>query len=234
MKLTEPIYETIKRHITDGIISGDFKANTKVPSEHEICKEFRVSRMTANRALKELTEEGILYRIQGLGTFVSESKPSAPVLEIRNIADEVEERGGEFSSKVICHEEIKADTEAARFLELRKGTKIFHSIVIHYENDIPIQKEERFVNSKVAPGFIDIDLNEITANEYLNSISPLTEAEHLIEAVIPSKEDRKLLGMTTDACLKITRQTLSDSKPVTYTILLHPGSRFSLRGSKTY
>ena len=68
----QPLYLQVKRHILDNIGSGKWSASMRVPSENDIVKSFGVSRMTANRALRELRDEGVLVRIAGVGSFVAD------------------------------------------------------------------------------------------------------------------------------------------------------------------
>ena len=82
-------YTVIKQHICQKIESGKWPQHYKVPSENELTKQFDVSRMTARRALQDLTEQGILVRAQGSGTFVATFKSQSSLLEIRNISDEI-------------------------------------------------------------------------------------------------------------------------------------------------
>ena len=62
----QPLYLQVKRHILDNIGSGKWGISERVPSENDIVKSFGVSRMTANRALRELRDEGVLVRVAGL------------------------------------------------------------------------------------------------------------------------------------------------------------------------
>src|ERR1017187_4478631 len=89
----QPLYLKVKRNILDNMASGKWVAASRVPSENELVKTFGVSHMTANRALKELRDEGILVRIAGVGSFVADRHARAHPLEIRSIADEIRERG---------------------------------------------------------------------------------------------------------------------------------------------
>ncbi|SUB17708.1 Uncharacterized HTH-type transcriptional regulator yurK [Pantoea agglomerans] len=84
-----PIYQRVKQAIVSQIREGLWKANQRVPSESELVNELGVSRMTINRALRELTSEGFLVRMQGVGTFVAEMKGYTAMLEVHNIADEI-------------------------------------------------------------------------------------------------------------------------------------------------
>ena len=70
----QPIYAKLKQAISLKITSGQWQVNQRIPSESEVVKALGVSRMTVNRALRELTAEGFLVRHQGLGTFVAEKK----------------------------------------------------------------------------------------------------------------------------------------------------------------
>jgi len=83
----EPLYIQVKRHILSHIESGAWGTSTRVPSESEIVKSFGISRMTANRALRELADEGVLVRVAGVGSFVAAPQARAHPLEIRGIAD---------------------------------------------------------------------------------------------------------------------------------------------------
>ena len=229
MRNTKPIYQVVKQHIVDGIHNKRWLEHTKVPSENNLCQEFSVSRMTANRALKELTEEGILYRVQGLGTFVSESLPVKSVLQIKDIAEEVEARGNRFFSEVIAHKKIDAPPQASRFLDLGSVTQLFYSLVLHFENDEPIQLEERFISKEQVPNYLEVDLVTETANHYLKQTTPLSDAKHIIEAIAADSNVAELLKIEKNSpCILITRITWSGHTPATYSKLTHPGSRYSL------
>ena len=83
----------MKDHILENIRSGDWAPGARVPSENELVEHFSISRMTANRALRELTADGFLSRVPGVGTFVREQPPRSSLLELRNIAEEIAARG---------------------------------------------------------------------------------------------------------------------------------------------
>src|SRR6202789_4324002 len=97
----QPLYLKVKRHILDNIDSGKWGTSARVPSENEIVKSFGVSRMTANRALKELRDEGVLVRIAGVGSFVADRHARAHPLEIRGIDEEIRERGHVHRAQIV-------------------------------------------------------------------------------------------------------------------------------------
>ena len=94
-----PLYQQVKTYIEARIASGQWPPEMKIPSENELVASLGVSRMTVNRALRELAALGHLVRVQGVGTFVATPKPQSALLEIRSIADEIRARGGRHTSR---------------------------------------------------------------------------------------------------------------------------------------
>ncbi|MDJ0034397.1 histidine utilization repressor [Pantoea allii] len=226
-----PIYQRVKQAIVSQIREGHWKANQRVPSESELVNELGVSRMTINRALRELTSEGFLVRMQGVGTFVAEMKGYTAMLEVHNIADEIAQRGHQHSCKILTMGQNKADPEQASLLGLTTGQTLFHSLIVHYENELPVQLEDRLVNPQLAPDYLVQDYHTLTPYTYLMRAAPLTAGEHIVEAVMPDARQRKHLAIDEhEPCLLIRRQTWSDNKIVTYARLLYPGSRYKLLG----
>ncbi|BBI49915.1 histidine utilization repressor [Vreelandella olivaria] len=180
-----PRYQQIKQYLLDNIRSGHFPVDHKIPPEEQLAVTFGVSRMTANKAIRDLVQEGYLVRQSGIGTFVTDRRSESPLAEINNIADEVRSRGHEYANRVVSCEALNADDEIALRMGVRIGTRLFHSILIHLENGQPIQLEERFVNPRWVPGYLEADFNRQTPNEVLVAACPITDMEHVVEAVLP-------------------------------------------------
>lgn len=226
-----PIYARLKQAIVHKVLSGQWQANQRVPSEAEMVNALGVSRMTVNRALRELTAEGVLTRQQGLGTFVAQKKAHSALFEVHNIAEEVASRGAIYRAEQIQLLRSKATVEEAVNLGMRTNQEIFRSIILHFENNLPIQLEERVVNAALAPDYGDQDFTKETPYVYLMKAAPMTEGEHLVEAVMPNERECALLQVTAkEPCLQIRRRTWSGEQIVTAARLLHPGSRFQLFG----
>ncbi|MFC6180944.1 GntR family transcriptional regulator [Lactiplantibacillus daowaiensis] len=71
-------YQTIYRHLRLAILQGKYAANGSLPSETAIAIKYGVSRITAKRALNDLVEAELVYRIQGKGTFVTAHQKTPP------------------------------------------------------------------------------------------------------------------------------------------------------------
>lgn len=226
-----PRYQQLKDLIIERIGSGELQPSDRVPSEHELVDATGVSRMTANRALRELNDEGYVDRVAGVGTFVAAFKADSHLLEVRNIADEIALRGHDHSATVLCREAIPADEQIAAALNLEAGVEVNHVRLVHQENSLPIQLENRFVSCDFAPELLEQDFYVQTPSAYMNSVAPLQEAEHIVRAQLPDSNIREHLQMTADEpCLVVTRRTWVQGRPVSFAQLYHPGSRFELSG----
>jgi GntR family transcriptional regulator, histidine utilization repressor len=227
-----PLYRRVKSNILERIQRGELKVLDRVPSENDLVEELGVSRMTANRALRELADEGILVRVSGVGTFVADKRVHSHPLEVRNIADEIRSRGHRYSSKVLTLETIRADEALATSFGLAIHAPVYRAVVLHCENDLPLQLEDRFVSPVAVPGFLDNDFRDTTPYEVLMRMAPLHQAEHVLQAVMPDAKLRKLLNLDADeACLLIRRRTWSRGQVATLADLYHPGKRYELAGT---
>jgi len=226
-----PLYLQVKNHILENIGSGRWAASARVPSEHEIVRKFGVSRMTANRALKELQSEGVLVRIAGVGSFVAKQQLRSHPMEIHNIADEIRERGHAHRAQVVALERVRAVGGLATDFDVTPKTELFFSAIIHYENGLPILLEERHVLPRIGPDYLKVDFETTTPYEYLMKVAPLQQAEHVLRAVMPEERIRKLLAMKrSEPCLLIVRRTWTAGTIATVVRLHYPGTRYEMAG----
>jgi GntR family transcriptional regulator, histidine utilization repressor len=226
-----PLFQQVKDYIIGRIESGTWPPNTRVPSENELIKALSISRMTVNRALRELTIEGYLKRVQGLGTSVAEPRAQSALFTIRPISDEIHQRGSVHSAEVHMLTQETASPEVALSLGLETGAIVFRSVIIHKADGSPVQLADRYVNPAVAPDFLQQDFSKITPSHYLFQIGPLTKAEHIFEAAMPDEITRKLLKIqASEPCLVLNRRTWINQNVASKARLIHPGSRFKIGG----
>jgi len=233
--MTTPKFAQIKQFIVDKIKNGSWQEDQRVPSENELSSQFSVSRMTARRALSELTDAGILTRSQGLGTFVASFKSQSSLLEIKNIADEVKERNGRYSCSVHILESINAIAPIAIALGVEIDSVVYRSVLVHNENEKPLQVEERFVNPELAKDYLQQDFTLLTPHEYLSNVAPLTQARHTVEAIMPNNGMCQWLNLyNEEPCLQVIRRTWSSKGIVSFARLVSPGSKYRLGGHLTF
>jgi GntR family histidine utilization transcriptional repressor len=223
------LYQAVKEHVRARIRSGEWKAGDRVSSEHELVAALRVSRMTVNRALRELAEQGEVVRVAGVGTFVGDGKPQSGLLRVADIATEIRARGDQYSCDMVLASRERASAEVAAALGLDAGAPVYHSLCVHRENGVPIQIEDRYVNPKAAPHFIEQDFSRTRPAEYLLDAVPLDELEHVVDAVLPTRDEAARLEIrTSEPCLVLTRRTWSGPDVVTFVRCVHPGRRYRL------
>lgn len=226
-----PLYLQIKQFIHQKILSGQWPVGQRISTELELTEQFNVSRMTVNKAIRDLVNEGHLQRRPRLGTFVCapEEKVQSPLLDIRNIAEEVTQRGKQYSNSVIKQSSILADEQTATKLGVMINSTIFYSEIIHFEDKSPIQLEIRWVNASYVPDYLNQDFSTITPNLYLSQSCPLSAIEHTVEAVVADDKVRDALKLkTNDPCLLLNRRTWSHDKLVSCALLYHPGNKYKL------
>ncbi|MDT9001548.1 histidine utilization repressor [Paucibacter sp. APW11] len=228
----EPQYLKVKNHLREGIASGRWVPGDLLPSEAELGTQFELSRMTVNRAFRELLQEGMIERVQGVGTFVAQLHRISSTLTVRDVHDEIAERGHQHEARVHSLAAVKASAEQAASFGLKPGVTLFHSLIVHLENGVPIQCEDRLVNPACAPDYLGLDFSQTTPTHYLLEAAPLSEAKYTIEATLPGELEAKLLGIgKREPCLIVKRTTYSRGQAVTAVRLTHPGSRYLLQGS---
>jgi GntR family histidine utilization transcriptional repressor len=228
---TTPIFQQIKEYLVGEIAAGRWKEGDVVPSEQALVRQFGVSRMTVNRAVRELTAEQVLTRRQGSGTFVAPQKYQATLVEIRNIADEVRARGHSHRSSLRLLESARATQPLALQFELAPGAPLFHSVIVHFENEAPIQVEDRWVNPACAPAYLEQDFATITPNEHLMAAAPLQGATYSIEALPAPREIADMLAIKARAsCLVLRRTTTSLGKVASTVTMWHPGQLCQFTG----
>jgi len=231
---TLPPYARVKAHLKDGLARGRWAPGARMPSEAELVAQFGLSRMTINRALRELQAEGLLQRRQGAGTYATALHRVASTLTIRDLHEEIAARGHRHSAVVDLQRAESAPPALAAQLGLAPGAAVFHTRIAHLENGVPLQCEDRYVNPACAPDYLAQDYTRTTPTHYLLAVAPLWEAQYLIEAGRPTADEARLLGVAhTEPCLIVVRRTQSRGVPITLVRLVHPGMRYTIAGSFT-
>lgn len=226
--------QRVRNHVLTRIDSGEWVEGTRIPSEAKLVEQLGISRMTIHIALRDLSAEGILLRKQGAGTFVAPRRSQSTFLELRNIHTEIESRGNRHTTDVLMLASLNCDMSIATEMNIPAGSPVYHSVLVHRENDKPIQVEDRYVNTQFSSDYLDQDFTITTPNEHLMAAGALEEVEHIIQA-IPADEDVALLLdlIVGEPVLMLRRRTWSRGMIASSARLLHPGTRFSLAGRMT-
>src|SRR5713101_906477 len=111
-----PRYYQLKEIIRERIHSGEWKPGELIPSERELSEQYKISRMTARQAITELVNEGLFYREQGKGTFVSRHKITQQLLRLTGFTEDIRARGQRPATSVLSAQMCPASEEIAERL----------------------------------------------------------------------------------------------------------------------
>ena len=231
MKQPQHKFGTIVEFAKRRIGTGAWRAGERVPSENELSAQFKVSRMTARRALDQLALDGLVVRRRGSGSFIANNGLRSSFMVIRNIADEIAESGRSYASRVLQQAATAATRRVAEELELEVGDEVYHSVIVHLADRRPVQLEGRYVRTTAAPEYLTANLTLETPNHYLQRICPLTHARQEVGAGTPTRKQCEILEVRAgEPCLVITRVTSAHVGLVSYARILAPSSRYRLSG----
>ncbi len=228
----KPQYLKLKHYILHHVTNGDWPPLSRTPSENELVAKFGVSRMTVNRALRELTDAGVVTRLQGVGTFVAGPKAESAMFEVRSIRDEIVARGQSHTVEVLACGPVSARPATARQFDLPAGAELYHSRLLHLADGKALQLEDRFVNPLCAPDYLDIDFHVEIPHQYLMRVAPLQRTEHVIEAEAASKRLARILDIAAgEPLLTLSRRTWSRGRVASHVRLTHPAGKYRFVGS---
>ncbi len=224
-----PMYQRIKNTIRYKVQEGEWLPGTQIVSENQLALGLNVNPKVVNRSFRELAHEGLLRHVHGQGTFVSIPIRQGSLVELRSIAAESAVQGKEHFSKMLLLESIKATEPIAQQMECIFGECLFHTVILHFQSNIPIQIEDRYVHPEIVPDFMKVNFAEITPADYLINLLKPDEIEHRVQAILPNT----FLAMHLDIpehepCLRLKRRTWYQGRVVTSVDLTYPGSRYDL------
>lgn len=222
-----PMYQKIKEHILEHIAKGDWQPNQKLPSENEISAILNISRMTVNRAFKELTEEGYLFREKGAGTFVATPFQLTPFFELVPIAQEIAIEGRRFSSEIVEMKILEDSAEIERYFTDINQERVFYSEIIYFSENVPVQFEKRYVLESFAPKYLKELFQRDCSTTYLQKLSAILSQKHTLEAIIPDDNLCNILDIEDNiACFKVIEKLQIQNRMMSCAEQYYPASRY--------
>lgn len=224
----KPLYQQVKKYVLDHIQSREWPTHSQIPSEHTLVKDLGMSRMTIHRALRELTRDGYLERIQGVGTFVAQPKQKSTSLSLADIRDTIQSRGGKYICEIKFLQAEPATAEFASRLGLKEGEQIFRSYIVHREDNLPIMLEDRYTNPMLVPGLLSVDFKTTSIDAYFHEKCSMLSHEHTLEATLSSAEVHHFMELDqAGTCLQINRRTWSGTRILSCAQMIYPDTRFN-------
>lgn len=159
MTLTSPAKHVVLREQLHEEISTQLQPEQMLPTERELALRFGVSRMTVRQALRALTDEGRIYAIRGVGTFVAQPRISkAPSLT--SFSEDMRYRGYQPGSRLLATETLAADRLLAAALGVDVGTPVHRIERLRLADDVPMCHEQVHLPARIFPDLLQLDLTE--------------------------------------------------------------------------
>ena len=194
-----PLYYQIIRIVEREIAEGSLGAGDKLPTEQELCDQYKVSRTTVRQALLSLVNDGLLYRKQGKGTFVAKPKLLRSITNLYSFSASMREIGVVPASRVLEQNSIPATDELIDKLDLGASNNDVIKIArLRLADGNPLIIETSYIPYRLAPLLIEEDLEHgslyfLLSRKYRLHI---TDAEETYESIIVNAEEAKLLQCT--------------------------------------
>ena len=150
-----PLYAQLEDVLRAGILNREWEVNTPIPSEVELSKIHNLSRMTVRSVITRLVNEGLLYRVQGKGTFVSEPKIATRSLAYMGIREQLEMMGYETTTQLINFDVIRADAYLSGLFSIQPGEPVQYIERVRSVNDDPISIHRSYIPQKLCPSLTD-------------------------------------------------------------------------------
>jgi GntR family transcriptional regulator, histidine utilization repressor len=209
-------FRDIKREVFRRIRSNEWGPGTLLPGEVDLAAEFGCARATVNRAMQELSDDGIIERRRKGGSRVKRAPVRQVTFEIPLIRVEVEARGSEYRYELVSNSTEKAPKWLQVRLGLLANTPIRHVECVHFADRMPFQYEDRWINLSAVPRAEVADFSSVSPNEWLVSEVPYTNAEVRFSAThADSKLAKFLKTVTGEPIFLAERTTWLTEKPVT-------------------
>lgn len=225
----KPKYIQLVERIKREILSNDLKTGDKLLSENELKKIYNVSSTTVRKCIDILKHEGLISRVQGVGTFVNKPHVKRSLEKILSFTKNMEQFGLNPSSKVLEKKIISANEYYGQKLKLNPEEKILRLKRLRFGNDIPMMLETRYISLKNCPTIIEKNLTGSLYDIYQTFYGiTLTKAQQNLKIVFLKEKDAKLLNCNPgDPAFLVTGVTYSaDEEPIEYEESLYRGDEY--------
>jgi GntR family transcriptional regulator len=205
-----PLYHQLKEIIQEMIDNEELRPNDPVPTERELCQIHSISRMTAREAIMSLVNEGVLYREQGKGTFVSQPKPKHQLSELKGLTEDMGEMGHKIETKILSFQTIDATKKIAKALHLSsEQNKVIKMKRLRIVDEIPYAIETVWLNHEKCFNLTRDCIEGHSLYAVLRERYSLMPhyARQTVEPIKLNEEERELLGLELESLALLFRRT---------------------------
>lgn len=191
-----PLYYQIKEILQEMIDDEKLIPGKAIPPEREICDIQGVSRMTVNKAILELVNEGVLYRVQGKGTYVSEPKQYQKISQLKGFTEEMKSKGYSTDTKILSFQIKKSTKRIKEILNIEDDCdEVIKIKRLRFIKEEPIAIETVWIAKYLFPDLTEdmIEGNSLYSIFKNNYKYNLKKAEQTVEAKILTAYETEVL-----------------------------------------
>jgi GntR family transcriptional regulator len=229
-----PLYIQIEEEVRGMVESGELGPNARVPSESELSEHFRVSRMTARKALDRLVADGLMFRRAGKGTFVAQAKIAHGPSQLLSFSAAMDAQSVRHRTEVLGAGMVVAPSNIARDLQVPAGSSVAFVRRLRYVNDEPAAIHMSYLPAQFA-GVLGGDLSGSLTRLLIGIGARVASTNDTIEAVPASGDDARLLRVRAGTPLVFIVGVAYSSElvPVRHSEARYRGDRFRFRVDTT-
>ena len=232
-KSSTPLYRQLDAIMREKVQSGEWQPNEIIPSENELARLYGLSRMTARLVVTQLTQEGLLYRVRGKGTFVAEKKITAQSLSYVGIREQVEQMGYKTATRVLRIERAPVSEKIAHRFGFEPDEPFCSIERLRLLDGVPFSLHYTYIPSKLCPGLekkalADQQLCDILREDYSLTRRHVVET---LESIAAVDYESQLLEVKKGFHLLMLKNFISDDKdkPFEFSKILFRGDKLKLR-----
>lgn len=218
----KPLYQEVQHLITQKIIAGEWKPGEILPSEFQLADLLGVSQGTVRKALNVLGESNVVYRQQGVGTFVSENTLKDMLFHFFHYQFNDGKERGLPTAEMIKMELINVKGDIARALELSDKDKVIKITRVRKIDKKPCINEQIYLPHCYFSELYQLDALPNSLYHFYQEQLQITinKASDKIRAVIANEKDHHLIGVPVGSpLLEVSRVAIAlDDKIVEYRI----------------
>jgi GntR family histidine utilization transcriptional repressor len=209
-------WKEVRDQIKAGILDRTYAPGDKLPRDADIADQLGCARTTVQRAMRDLSNAGLIERKRKGGTHVRMDPVTRATVDIPITRLEVEKRGSTYGYHLIDSQIAETPREIASKFELAAPRQMLRARALHLADHKPHIFEDRWICKASVPEILDIDLTRESANEWLVRNKPYTRCDMRFFAISALAETAELLEVETgSALLVIERTTWIGTAPIT-------------------
>lgn len=226
------LYVQVRETLREQIKTGVLKPGQKLPAEDELAAQFGVSRMTVRQGISDLTDEGLLYRRRGIGTFVAQLHVERDHNKLTDFFETARAEGFQAEVRLLSREVVPAKIMVAKALALQETEPVIRIQTLRLANNVPVTIYDEYVPYKLCPELLTEDLRARPAWQILENYGHIIKrAVQRVEARAADEEVARLLNIEEDAPILFKNRVIfaEDGTPVELILCHNRGDSYSAK-----